>query len=88
MKHGLIATANAAAVTVGVVYIVCAVLIAFVPELSMAVAQSWFHGIDISKIGSWNITVGSLLLGLITAAGAAWAVGFLFAYIYNLAAKK
>lgn len=88
MRHDLMATANALAVTVGVTYVLCAVLVTLLPEASMAVAQSWFHGIDIARISSWNVTVGSFIMGLVTSIVFAWAVGYLFAYIYNMFAKK
>lgn len=82
------ATANALAVTVGVIYVFCAVLVTLLPDVSMAVAQSWFHGIDLARISSWNITVGSFIMGLVSSVVAAWAVGYLFAYMYNMFAKK
>lgn len=88
MKHDLMATANALAATVGVIYVVCAVLVTLLPGVSMAVAQSWFHGIDITRISSWNVTVGSFIMGLVTSIAFSWAVGYLFAYTYNLFAKK
>lgn len=88
MKHDLMATANALAATIGVIYVVCAILVTLLPEVSMAVAQSWFHGIDIARISSWNVTVGSFIVGLVTSIAFAWVVGYLFAYIYSIFAKK
>ena len=88
MKHGPNATANAAAVTVGAFYVVCRVAVALFPDLAMSVAQSWFHGLEFSKVSSWNLSLGSFILGLVTSAVGAWLVGYIFATAYNYFAKK
>lgn len=84
-KHNPSATANAAAVTVGAAYVVCRLLIGLFPELSMVVAQAWFHGLT---LGSWNFSTGNFIAGLIAAVASAWLVGYLFAVSYNSFAKK
>lgn len=83
MKHYPLATANASAATTAVIYVVCTAAVVFLPDLFMTIAQSWFHGIDLGKISSFNITVGSFVLGIITATVGAWLIGFIFAKIYN-----
>lgn len=88
MKHEPKATANAMAVTVGVIYIVCVVSVVLLPGLAMTVAQSWFHGLDLSKISAFNVTLGSFILGLITSTAGSWLIGYIFASAYNYFAKK
>lgn len=90
MKHEPNVTANAIAVTVGVLYVICRVLVLLAPDLFLAITGTWFHGIDISKIAATSAAAdpGSFVLGLITSAGGAWLVGYLFAYIYNYFVKK
>ena len=90
MKHEPNTTANAAAVTVGVLYVICRVLVLLVPDLFLAITGTWFHGIDISKIAATSAAVdpGSFILGLVTSVVAAWAVGYLFASSYNYFIKK
>lgn len=88
MKHEPIVTGNAIAVTTTVIYVICRVAVALFPDLSMAIAQSWFHGIEISKISGWNLSTGSFILGLITITAGAWLVGYLFAYVYNYFLKN
>lgn len=88
MKYQTTALANTFAITVGIIYIVCALAIALLPDLTMTIAKSWFHGIDLSKIYYQNITPGSLVLGFVTSIVGAWLVGYLFATIYNLSVKK
>ena len=76
MKHDPIATANAMAVTVAFIAVVCALAIILAPELSLGIAQSWFHGIDLSK-GQTVVgpSLGSILYGWITATIGGWVVG-------------
>ena len=83
MKHNPLTTANAVGVTTAIVYVVCRVLVGLFPEISMNVARSWFHGIDISKISAWNLSAESFILGIISATVFAWLVGYLFAVLYN-----
>lgn len=83
------ATANAMAATVAFIAVVCALAIILAPELSLGVAQSWFHGIDLSKMRmAVNPSLGSLLYGWITATIGGWVVGYVFAWTYNWFAPK
>jgi len=88
MKHEPNAVANALGVTIGVIYIVCAGAVILLPDISMTVAQSWFHGLDLSKISGFTVNPGSFILGLVTSVGGSWLVGFLFATVYNYFLKK
>ncbi len=88
MKHEPNATANAAAVTVGALYIVCRIAVALFPDLATSVAQSWFHGLELSKVSGWNLSMGSFILGLLTSTASAWLIGYVFANAYNYFVKK
>ena len=89
MKHEPNATAKAAAVTVAALYTICRVGVALFPDLAMSVAQSWFHGLELSNVSAWNLTTGSFILGLLTSSVGAWLVGYVFATAYNyFLAKK
>jgi len=88
MKFNKILLANTSAVWVGIIYLVCRFLVVLFPELSKAVTQSWFHGIDIVKIWSVQPIPGNFLLGLVSATLSAWVAGWAFASIYNYFAKK
>ena len=88
MKHEPNATANAAAVTVAALYIVCRIAVALFPDLTMSIAQSWFHGLELSSVSGWNLSLGSFILGLVTSTGGTWLVGYIFASLYNLFISK
>ncbi len=70
------------AVVAGIVYLVCAVLVAVAPVLTVNLFGALFHGIDISKI-STTPSLGRTILGLIEIVILGFVVGWLFAKIYN-----
>lgn len=88
MKHNPSVTANAAAVTTAIVFIVCRFLVALFPELFLNIAQSWFHGIQLTQISELNLSLGSFILGLVTSTIGAWLIGYLFAKLYNYFLKS
>ena len=88
MKHNPTATANALATTSGVFYIACRLLVSLLPDFSFSIAQSWFHGLGIAQSGSWNLSLESFLVGLISFTVLAWVIGYLFASVYNYFSKR
>ena len=66
----------------GIVYIVCAILVALAPTLTVKTFGALFHGIDISQIAT-TPTIASSIIGFIEIVVLALIVGWLFAVIYN-----
>ncbi|HCE30949.1 hypothetical protein A2778_05645 [Candidatus Daviesbacteria bacterium RIFCSPHIGHO2_01_FULL_40_24] len=87
MKTQSYAIPNALAVTTAIVYVVCRLLVGLFPDISFAIAESWFHGIELSKLGNWNLTMSSFILGIISSAITAWIVGYIFIKVYGLLKK-
>ncbi len=89
MKHHPLSTANAAGAATAIVFVVCRILVGLFPDASFAVAQSWFHGIELTKpVSTWNLTTGAFILGIISSAIVGWLIGYLFAVLYNSFLKK
>lgn len=88
MKKSPNATANAAAITTAVIFVVCRTAFVVAPDLALSIGRSWFHGIDIGKIQALNLTTESFILGIVSATVGAWFVGYLFAVTYNMFVKK
>lgn len=88
MKRQPFATANATAVTMAAIFTVCRVAVALFPDLTVSIAQTWFHGLEISKASAWSLSIESFVLGLITATAGTWLAGYLFATLYNYFTKK
>ena len=83
MKTQSYAIPNALAVTTAIIFVLCRVLVGLFPDIFFAVAQSWFHGIELSKLDSWNLTIPSFVLGLISSTTTAWVIGYVFAKVYK-----
>ena len=78
---------NSLAVATAIIYVLCRVLVGLFPDISFAIAQSWFHGIELSKLGVWNLTFVSFILGIISSTITAWVVGYIFVKVYKLFTK-
>lgn len=82
MKLNERALADASAVLIAIVYVVCALFVAVLPDLSRVVAGSWFHGIDLDSV--WTGTPrGNFVLGFVSAVGLSWLAVWAFARVYN-----
>lgn len=79
--------ANALAGITAALYLVCAFLFAVAPDLFRGLAQTWFHGYDLSSIPPAPVTFGGVLVGLVTVVAVTWGFGYLFALVYNKLAK-
>ena len=71
------------AIVTGLVYIVCAILVAIAPIWTVNTFGALFHGIDISKIARESVPITSTILGLVEIIILALIVGWLFAKVYN-----
>lgn len=82
------AFANAFAVFIAVVYVICAFWVVVSRDSLMALFGSWAHGVDWTSLPYAPPTAGSLIVGIVTAVVAAWVAGYLFAWLYNQFSKK
>ncbi len=71
------------AIVAGIVYIVCAILVAIAPAWTVNTFGALFHGIDISQIARESVPFGSTITGLVEIVVLALIVGWLFAKVYN-----
>lgn len=84
MNNNPIATANATAITTGVVYLACRFLVIGAPDFMFSIAQSWFHGIALTKMDTWSVSTETLLLGFVSSVAFAWIIGYLYSSIRRL----
>lgn len=87
MKQQPYVLANSLAMTVAIFYIFCRVGVGLFPEVFFNIAQSWFHGIEFSRLDPGSLTVTSFILGFISATFFAWITGYVFARIYKFFLK-
>ena len=78
---------NALAATTAIVYVICRVLVGLFPDASFAIAQSWFHGIELGRLGAWNLTAQSFILGIISSTVTAWVIGYIFVRVHKSFSK-
>lgn len=88
MKHEPIASANALAVTGGVLYLVCAGWVMIARESFMSIFTYWGHSIDLAALPAKSSDLTSIVIGFITFTIAAWLTGYIFAISYNYFVKK
>ncbi len=88
MKHNPIATASAAAISVGLFFILCRILVGLFPTLMFVIAESLLHGMALTQAGNWNLSPGLFILGLLVSMFSTWAIGYIFAVVYNQFIKK
>lgn len=88
MKKEKIVLANAFALTIAIIWVVCSLLIALFPAFTLAVTSWWMHGLALSVMGTWNLTWSNVLLGGITLVVAAWLSAYLFGWCWETISGK
>ncbi len=71
------------ALVAGIVYLVCAVLVAIAPTWTVNFFGALFHGIDISQIARTPVPLTTTILGLIEIVVLGYLVGWLFGAVYS-----
>ena len=88
MKNNTMKLANAFALAMAVLWVLCSAVIWLLPSFSWTVTGWWMHGMDLSAMGSWNLTVGNFLLGGITAAVSAWVTGWVLGWSWQTVGNR
>lgn len=79
--------ALAAAVTFAALSAICAIAVSVSPDGTIAVFNSWFHGLDLKLLvppGGRPVTAGQVISGVISAAIVGFIAGAILASCYNL----
>ena len=79
--------ALAAAATFAALSAVCAVAVIILPDATIAVFNTWFHGLDLKLLvppGGRPVTAGQVIFGVISAAVVSFVGGATLAGCYNL----
>ncbi len=88
MKNQSYVLPNTLAVTTLIVYVLCRLLVGLFPDTFFTIAQSWFHGIALNKLDSWNLTMSSFVLGIASSTITVWVIGYIFGYVYNYLQRR
>jgi hypothetical protein len=84
------ALGGALAITVAVLYAVCAAAFALAPGATLDFFNAWFHGLNLAGLqaGAKPFTLGVFLYGLVGIAVTAFVTGAVFAAFYNLLRRR
>ena len=80
-------TGAALAVTVGMVYLVCAVAVALFPDGTLAFFNTWLHGLDLTLVkrpAMKSLTAAEWIYGFVSAVTASFLAGALYGWARNL----
>lgn len=83
--------AAAAAATFASLSALCALAAAIAPDATLAVFNSWFHGLDLRLLvppGGRPMTAGQVVSGIVSAAAGGFVGGALLAGCYNAFGSK
>lgn len=89
MKLNATKLANAVAMAVFLLYVVCTLFVAIAPQFSMTILAGGMHlpGVA-SALGDVNVTLGGFLLGLIPLVIYAYVGAYLVTTLYNRSVKS
>jgi len=80
-------TGAALAVTVGMVYLVCAVAVALFPDGTLAFFNTWLHGLDLTLVqrpAGRPLAAAEWIFGFVSAVVAGYLAGALYGWLRNL----
>ena len=84
MQINALKLANAAALTVGILYVLCTLFVALAPDSAMSIFRGGMHMPDIgTALGGVQVTTGGFLLGLIPMLIYSYIGAYLLATLYN-----
>lgn len=80
--------ANAATLTMGILYVICTLFVAIAPDAAMSIAAGMMHipGLG-DSIGEVEVTLGGFLLGLIPLLFYSYVGAYLVVALYNRSVK-
>ena len=88
MKHNEQATAGALAIMAAASYFLCALLVYGAPGAYKAIAATWMHGVNVSRIwANKPPPPAAMLVGFLTFTAVAYVAGYFFAAVYNYLLK-
>lgn len=83
MKDNTVKLANAFALAIAILWTLCSVVVWLLPEFSWQVTTWWMHGMDMSALGKWQLTINNFIMGGIAAIVSAWVTGWILAWSWQ-----
>jgi len=83
MKLDTMKLANAFALAMAILWIICSAVVWILPSFSLQITSWWMHGMDLTAMGNWNLTFANFLLGGILVIVSAWITGWVLAWSWE-----
>lgn len=80
--------ANSFATTIALIWLICSLGVAFLPEPSLMITKLVMHSQDMSVMGAWQVTIQSFILGGIISVVFGWVVGYVLGLSIEYFGKK
>jgi len=80
LKRDSLVWANGLALTTAVVWVVCSLITFLFPSAAEMVFGWWMHGMDVSALMPFNITLTNFFLGGVTMTVSAWLTGYVLGW--------
>lgn len=80
--------ANAFALATAILWTLCTLVVWLLPDFTWQVTEWWMHGMDITPMRSWNITLNNFLMGGLTLIASAWITGYIFGWSWKKLSGK
>ena len=88
MKLDRITIANAFALTTGIAWVICSAFVFLLPDFSMTITSWWFHGLNLSPLGSFKLDFINFLLGGVILVLSFWVIGYILGWSWEKASGK
>ncbi len=77
--------ANAVTTVTVIAYLLCALFVVVLPDISFTITQSWFHFLNVGSVHAvaTNISIASTILGVVTLGAVVWLSVFCSILLYN-----
>ena len=83
--------ATATALTLGILSAMCAVAVIVAPDATIAVFNSWMHGVDLTRLvpaGGRPVTFGQVIAGIVSLGVIGFGSGAFLSGVYNMMAGR
>ncbi|AKM79533.1 MAG: hypothetical protein UX85_C0010G0012 [Candidatus Beckwithbacteria bacterium GW2011_GWB1_47_15] len=88
MKLDKMVLANAFGLATAILWVVCSLMVALLPNFSWEVMRWWMHGMDVDAMGGWNLNLFNFLAGGLTLVITAWVTGYIFGWSWEKVSRK
>lgn len=75
--------AQASAITMAIIYAICAAFVAIAPEIALKFGGWMIHLVNIEQFAKVDVSLGEVLLGFLPILFYSYLGAYLFAWLYN-----